>query len=101
MTNYQHLIKAKGVKRVHNLMNAIGVPYSTYHSWDIGRRNPPEYLPYLIDMVLDLQSTIKDYDSDISDLIHLMGEKSDKLERAQDYLHDGRIREAMAIIDNL
>ena len=101
MSKYQSLTELYGLERVRSVLDTVGVNYSTYHSWETGRRNPPEYVSILISMVISYCDMLSDCESCNKDLVDKIEAIDAKLDRAQDYLHDGRIREAITIIDNL
>ena len=89
MSKYQSLTEFYGLERVRTVLDTVGVNYSTYHSWETGRRNPPEYVTSLISMVITYIDLLNDCESSNENLIDLIKHKEDKLDRAQDYLHDG------------
>lgn len=84
-----------------NTWKMFGVPYATYHSWETGRRNPPDYLINLTVYYLTARKSEKAAEEVIHELTSTMEHNQEKIEKAQDYLHDGRISEAIEIIDNL
>lgn len=101
MAKYQSLCELSGLERVRAVLETVGVNYSTYHSWETGRRTPPEYVINLIATVIMYADMLNDSENNSKDITEIIKYKEEKLELAQDYLHDGRIREAMSIIDNL
>lgn len=101
LTKYQTLCENYGLGCVRAVLETVGVNYSTYHSWETGRRTPPDYVISLITTVIVYIDMLKDSEDNNRSFTEILKHKADKIERAQDYLHDGRFREAMAIIDNL
>lgn len=99
--NYKSLTSLVKPEVVINTWKMFGVPYATYHSWETGRRNPPDYFINLTISYLTANRAVKEAEEAIDDLIFNMTSNQEKIEKAQDYLHDGRIAEAIEIIDNL
>lgn len=77
--------------RYHKTMKDISkdlfIPYRTIQNWCGGVSRPPIYVLRLIDEY---------YFTEFK-----RNEVNDDLEKASDLLHDGRIREAIEIIDNI
>ena len=99
--DYKTLTSITKPEVIINTWKMFGVPYATYHSWETGRRNPPDYLINLTIYYLTARESQKSAEEVINELTSIMEKNQDKLEKAQDYLHDGRISEAIEIIDNL
>lgn len=99
--DYKSLTRLVKPEVVINTWKMFGVPYATYHSWETGRRNPPDYFINLTIYYLTAEKAVKDADEVIEGLIARMDHNREKIEKAQDYLHDNRIAEAIEIIDNL
>lgn len=99
--DYKTLTSITKPEVIINTWKMFGVPYATYHSWETGRRNPPDYLINLTIYYLTARESQKAAEEVINELTSIMEKNQDKLEKAQDYLHDGRIAEAIEIIDNL
>lgn len=99
--DYKTLTSITKPEVIINTWKMFGVPYATYHSWETGRRNPPDYLINLTIYYLTARESQEAAEEVINELTSIMEKNQEKLEKAQDYLHDGRIAEAIEIIDNL
>lgn len=95
INNIYKILSSEAIKetmtRYHKSMKDISkdlhIPYRTIQNWCGGVSKPPLYVLRLIDEY---------YYTDFK-----INEVNDDLEKVSDLLHDGRIAEAIEIIDNI
>lgn len=74
-------------KTMKDISKDLFIPYRTVQNWCGGVSKPPIYVLRLIDEYYCAEQEIREINED--------------LEKASDLLHDGRIGEAIEIIDNI
>lgn len=93
---------------INDISKFFDIPYRTVQNWASGKAKPSDYVLNMMACIIHLQDANIKLTSDLSvsrdnlkDLIDEMEENRSQLEKAQDLLHDGRIREGIRIIDNI
>ena len=82
--DYKTLTSITKPEVIINTWKMFGVPYATYHSWETGRRNPPDYLINLTIYYLTARESQKAAEEVINELTSTMEHNQEKIEKAQD-----------------
>lgn len=79
----------------------FGIPYRTVQNWSLGKAKPTKYILNMMANILVINAQNKVLHDNFMDQLTETEQIRNKIERAQDLLHDGRIREGIKIIDNI
>ena len=93
---------------INDISKFFDIPYRTVQNWASGKAKPSDYvlnmmasIIHLGDANIKLTSDLADAHGNLEDQIKETEQIRLQIEKAQDLLHDGRIREGIRIIDNI
>lgn len=93
---------------INDISKFFDIPYRTVQNWASGKAKPSDYVLKMMACIIHLQdaniklsSNLADAHGNLEFQINETEQIRTKLEKAQDLLHDGRIREGIRIIDNI
>ena len=87
--------------RLIDLSTLFHIPYRTLQNWSGGISEAPTYVIDMIDTLLLVHRDLTAIKRDREILEAQLDITCEKLEKAQDLLHDKRFSEAIEIIDNI